>query len=924
MAVKYLKNISRKNIESKDSLLTAINLKTIFMGLSEYRKKRSEEKTPEPFGGEPNGKELHFVIQKHDASHLHYDFRLEMDGVLKSWAVPKGPSMDPNIKRLAMMVEDHPYDYRNFEGIIPKGQYGGGTVIVWDQGTYMPADLQDEDHTKQEKNLLHQLYSGKLKFILNGEKLKGEFALVKAHGRGDNGWLLMKLEDQYASEKEITEKDKSVISGKTIEQMEKAPDNIYGRAEAVKNKKNTKRKAGTDKKSAESDEEPESKSNIKSLLNKLPEQKFYTRIEPMLATLVDKPFDNDEWIYEVKWDGYRAVACMNDGEVELKSRNDKSFGEKFYPIYDELKKLNLNAVIDGEIVVLTQKGTADFGQLQNWRSEADGDLVYYVFDILWYEGKDLKDLSLLERKSVLKKVLPESNSIIVSEHFETSGTDFLEEAKRLGLEGIMAKRKDSVYHVHNRSRDWLKIKANKRQEVVIGGYTLNDDSNKLFSSILVGVYEGSKFIYTGKVGTGFNRKLQTEMMELFKPLIIKKAPFAEEPDVNKPSRFRPNPPHATVTWIRPELVCEVSFTEMTSDGVMRHPSFEGMREDKSAKKVVLETEAPVEKVVEDHSAKMIKARTGISRKTLLNPKDKSQVRKINRHELKFTNLDKLFWPKEGITKRDLINYYYQAAPFILPYLKDRPQSMNRFPNGIEDEGFYFKDVTKTAPDWAKTYLYHSDTDHKDRHYLVGKDEATLLYMANLGCIEMNPWNSTFKKPEHPTFCIIDLDPDKNSFEQVIEAAQVTKGILDDMGVPSYYKTSGSTGLHIYIPLGNKYTYEQSKEFARVIVTLVHKELPEFTSIERTIKDRKGKMYLDFLQNRPHATIAAAYSVRPKPGATVSMPLYWNEVKKGLKISDFHIFNAIERMQSEGDIFKPVLGKGIDLKKIVDQFSDEIR
>jgi len=279
----------------------------------------------------------------------------------------------------------------------------------------------------------------------------------------------------------------------------------------------------------------------------------------------------------------------------------------------------------------------------------------------------------------------------------------------------------------------------------------------------------------------------------------------------------------------------------------------------------------------------------------------------------------VFWPKEGITKRDLINYYYQAAPFILPYLKDRPQSMNRFPNGIEGEGFYFKNVTDTAPEWAETYLYHSETDEKDRHYLVGKDEATLLYMANLGCIEMNPWSSTVKKPENPSFCIIDLDPDKNSFDQVVEAAQVTKSILDDMGATSYCKTSGSTGLHIYIPLGGKYTYEQSKEFARVIVTLVHHELPKFTSLDRSIKDRKGKMYLDFLQNRPHATIAAAYSVRPKPGATVSMPLHWDEVKKGLKISDFHILNAIERMQSEGDIFKPVLGKGINLKSIVDKY-----
>jgi len=897
------------------------------MGLSKYREKRSEEKTPEPFGGKPSGKELRFVIQKHDASHLHYDFRLEMDGVLKSWAVPKGPSTDPDIKRLAMMVEDHPYDYRNFEGIIPKGQYGGGTVIVWDEGTYEPVELKDTDVAKQEKELLHQLHSGKLKFTLHGKKLKGEFALVKAHGRGENGWLLMKLDDKYASDKDITEKDKSVISKKTIAQMEKSPDKVYGeniikKDSTVKDKRTTKAKAAeliNDQLEAVPAEKTAKNKDSLGILKNTKKQKFYSHIEPMLATLVDKPFDDEDWIYEVKWDGYRAVAFMNKGEVELKSRNDKSFNEKFYPIYDALKELELNAILDGEVVVLSESGTANFGSLQNWRSEADGDLVYYVFDILWYNGQDLTDLTLLERKAILKAVLPASSSILVSEHFETSGIQFLAEAKKLGLEGIMAKRKDSIYHVHNRSKDWLKIKANKRQEVVIGGYTLNDDSSKLFSSILVGVYDGKDLIYTGKVGTGFNDKLQKEMMELFKPLIVSKAPFSAEPDVNKPSRFRHNPPHASVTWLKPELVCEVSYTELTSDGIMRHPSFDGMREDKSAKKVILEQEAPTEKLVDESSDKLVTPRGKGERKTLLNPTDKTQVRKVNRHELKFTNLDKVFWPKEGITKRDLINYYYQAAPFILPYLKDRPQSMNRFPNGIEGEGFYFKNVTDTAPDWAETYLYHSDTDEEDKHYLVGKDEATLLYMANLGCIEMNPWNSTIKKPEHPTFCIIDLDPDKNSFDQVVEAAQVTKSILDDMGVPSYCKTSGSTGLHIYIPLGNKYTYEQSKEFARVIVTMVNRELPDYTSLERAINDRKGKMYLDFLQNRPHATIASVYSVRPKPGATVSMPLHWDEVKKGLKISDFNIFNAIERMNSEGDIFKPVLGKGINLKQVIEKY-----
>lgn len=898
------------------------------MGLSKYREKRSEENTPEPFGGKPNGKELRFVIQKHDASHLHYDFRLEMGGVLKSWAVPKGPSLDPSTKRLAVMVEDHPYDYRNFEGSIPKGQYGGGTVIVWDEGHYEPADGSVKDISKQEKDLLHQLHAGKLKFKLHGKKLKGEFALIKAHGRGDNGWLLMKLEDQYASDKDITASDKSVISGKTIQQMERSPDKVYGeniieKNSTVKDKRSTKNKASkliNDQLEAVPKDRAENKKNLQTLLKNASTKRFYSHIEPMLATLVDKPFDDDEWVYEVKWDGYRAVAFMNKGEVELKSRNDKSYNEKFYPLYEQLKTLKLDAILDGEVVVLDRNGTASFGALQNWRSEADGDLVYYVFDILWYQGQDLKDMALLERKSILKAVLPKNNSILVSEHFETSGIHFLEEAKKLGLEGIMAKRKDSIYHVHNRSKDWLKIKANKRQEVVIAGFTLNDDSSKLFSSLLVGVYEEKKLIYTGKVGTGFNVKLQKEMMELFKPLIVSKAAFSEEPDVNKPSRFRPNPPHATVTWLKPELVCEVSFTELTSDGVMRHPSFNGMREDKRAKNIVLEDEAPTEKMVDHMEDKIVSPRVKGQRKSLLNPSDKTQVRKVNKHDLKFTNLDKVFWPKEGITKRDLINYYYQAAPFILPYLKDRPQSMNRFPNGIEEDGFYFKNVTDTAPDWAETYLYHSEADEKDRHYLVGKDDATLLYMANLGCIEMNPWSSTVKKPDNPSFCIIDLDPDKNSFDQVIEAAQVTKHILDDMGVSSYCKTSGSTGLHIYIPLGGKYSYDQSKEFARVIVTLVHHELPKFTSLERSIKDRGGKMYLDFLQNRPHATIAAAYSVRPKPGATVSMPLHWEEVKKGLKISDFHILNAIDRMRSEGDIFKPVLGKGIDLKSIVDKFS----
>ncbi len=661
-----------------------------------------------------------------------------------------------------------------------------------------------------------------------------------------------------------------------------------------------------------------SKTAFAAILKKVEKAAFYTTVQPMLATLVDAPFDDANWLYEVKWDGYRAVSFMNKKTVEIKSRNDNSFNEKYYPVYEAMKAWGIDAVVDGEIVVVGKNGQANFSALQNWRSEADGELLFYAFDILWYNGYDLKGLPLIERKAILEKLIPKHSLIQYSRNFETSGIEFLEAAKRMGLEGIMAKRKDSLYATGNRTKDWLKIKANKRQEVVIGGYTRNEGTKKPFSSLLVGVFEQGKFIYTGKIGTGINVKLQKELLEQFEPLIIDKPAFTEVPDVNKPSRFRPDPPKAKAVWLEPKLICEVSFAEMTTDGVMRHPSFVGMRDDKKAKDVVLEKEASAKKLVppDSNAEKYIASRAQQDRKTLLNPTEETQVKKINGHDLKFTNLNKVYWPKEKATKRDLINYYYQIAPFILPYLKNRPQSLNRYPNGIGGKSFYQKDVTGKVPDWMKTYLYHSEADDRDRHYLVGHDEATLLSMAGMGCIEMNPWSSTIKKPGHPTWCVIDLDPDKNSFDQVIEAAQVTHQILESLGVESYCKTSGSTGLHIYIPLGGKYTYEQSKEFARLIVTMVHQEIPEYTSIERMISNRDGRMYLDFLQNRPHATIAAPYSLRPKPGATVSMPLHWDEVKKGLKMADFTIFNAAERVTGIGDIFQPVLGKGVDLMAVL--------
>jgi len=900
------------------------------MALTKYKEKRNFKESPEPTGGSPDSDQLRFVIQKHDASHLHYDFRLEMDGVLKSWAVPKGPSTDPDIKRLAMMVEDHPYDYRNFEGIIPSG-YGAGTVIVWDEGFYELADSDGKDKKAQDAALQKGIPAGKLHVVLYGKKLKGEYALIKTHGRGENAWLLFKVKDEFVSKEDITLKDKSVISEKTLAQIEKTTTNFYGanrvKESSVKSKKETSLNKRSDVKAAstKNKEETENIITLDEILSAAKTAAFPSKLSPMLATMVDKPFDNEGWQYEIKWDGYRAVAFCAKNLVELKSRNDKSFNEKFYPVLNAIQQWNINAVVDGEVVVLGEGGKSNFGALQNWRSEADGEIYFYVFDLLWMNGKDLMQLPLNERRILLKQIVPENSIIRLSENFEVSGIEFFETAKKMGLEGIMAKKSDSLYSPGNRSKEWLKIKANKRQEMVIGGYTKNDDSSKSFSSLLLGVYENGNLIYTGKAGTGFSDKQQIEMLRQFKPYIISTPPFSKLPDINKPSRFQHNPPHATAVWMKPELVCEVSFTEMTADGIMRHPSFEAMRMDKKAEDVTSEKAIDTNEIISKTKAKsetILKPTGTRDRKTFLNPTDKTQVREINGHEIKFNNLDKIYWPEEKITKRDMVNYYYQVASYILPYLKDRPQSMNRHPNGITGESFYFKDVTDSAPDWIETFDYKSDADSRVRKYLVAKDEASLLYMATLGCIEMNPWHSTVEKEDYPDWCIIDLDPAENTFNQVIEAANVTKHILESMGITSYPKTSGSTGIHIYIPMGAKYTYEQSKEFARIIATLVQREIPKYTSIERIVKARKGKMYIDFLQNRPQATVAAPYSLRPKPGATVSMPLHWDEVKKGLKMSDYNIYNAMERIKSAGDIFKPVLGKGISLENVIKTFNKE--
>jgi bifunctional non-homologous end joining protein LigD len=887
------------------------------MGLTEYAKKRDFKKTAEPKAGASKDKDhLIFVVQKHDASRLHYDFRLEMDGVLKSWAVTKGPSLDPKVKHLAMMVEDHPFDYLNFEGIIPKGEYGGGTVIVWDEGTYEPIE-PIKGKKAQEKALLKQLASGQLKIKLHGEKLNGEFAMVKTHGMGENGWLMIKHKDKFATSEDITKKDQSVLSGKTLETMEKTSEKVWahGHEEDVVPDEELAEKVKT---------AATEKQDIAKILKAAPKSKIPSNIKPMKATLVDEPFDEAGWLFEVKWDGYRAIANLSKKEgVQLISRNNLPF-DKYYPINEALAKWKMDALLDGELLVLNEKGISDFGAMQNWRSEADGNLVYYIFDILWYEGKNLMGLPLSERQAVLQFILPTDNDHIrQSKVFDANGIDFFAAAERMGLEGIIAKKADSAYTSDLRSKEWLKVKVQRRQEVVIAGYTQNEGTGKSFSALVLGVYKNGELQFVGKVGTGFSDKLQKEMMAQFKPLITDKSPFDYEVDVDKPTRFRPKRMGAKPTWLKPELVCEVGFAEVTSDGVFRQASFKGMRMDKKATDVILEKPAATEETVAEADEKPITKSSNsdlalepvkaTERKTLLNPIEDTQVKKVCGHELKFNHVTKLYWPEDKITKGQMLNYYYKVGEFIMPYLKDRPMSLNRFPGGIHGQSFYQKNVTDKAPDWAKTFDHVTD-EGKVTKYLVATDEASLLWMNSLGCIEINPWFSRAQTPDNPDYCVIDLDPDKHTYDQVVQAALEVKKVLDAIGVPSYPKTSGSTGMHIYIPLEAKYTYQQSQLFANIIVKLVHKQIPDFTSLERSIAARNGKMYLDFLQNRPGATIAGPYSLRPKPGATVSMPLNWDEVKPGLTIQHFNIHNAMDRLKETGDLFKGVLGTGIDLEK----------
>jgi bifunctional non-homologous end joining protein LigD len=572
----------------------------------------------------------------------------------------------------------------------------------------------------------------------------------------------------------------------------------------------------------------------------------------------------------------------------LYSRNAVSFEEKYPKVYAAVRTIKTKMVLDGEIVVFDEDGKPNFQKLQYYSHFEHLPMYYYVFDILKYKSKDVMDLPVVERKALLKKVLPENDVIRYCDHVENDGIGFFEVMQQRKMEGMIAKLKESTYVPGARTSNWLKIKHQHTEEVVIVGYTKPQGARQYFGALVLGRYEQGTLVYVGHSGTGFDKALLKELFNQFQPYVTDVNPFGKWVPVNN-----------HVTWLQPHFVANIRFSELTREGIMRHPVFLGLREDKSIKdmkKGNTSSAATTEKQANAAKNSNISGAPAIKTKAEL------------------THLDKIYWPDEQLTKGDLISYYNAVYKYIIPYLHNRPQSMKRTPNGIAGQSFFQKDVKEIAPDWAKTVTLPADNNEKEIEYLLCNDKDTLLYMANLGCIEINPWNSTIDHVDNPDYVVIDLDPsEKNSFEDVIHIANVIKGLTDKAGAASYCKTSGSTGLHIYIPLHAKYTYDESRLFAELIANLAAQQTPEIATVERPLSKRHDKLYIDFLQNKKGQTLAAPYSARPKPHAPVSMPLEWKEVKQGLQITDFTIKNALQRIEQKGDLFKPVLGKGIDLE-----------
>jgi bifunctional non-homologous end joining protein LigD len=917
--------------------------------LEKYNKKRNFSKTPEPEGNmdqsEVDTRPLRFVVQKHDASRLHYDFRLETEeGVLKSWAVPKGISLDPKVKRLAVLTEDHPLEYLLFEGIIPEGSYGAGTVIVWDTGNYT-----------SEQEISDQFIKGKITFTLFGQKLKGRFSLIKITRA--NQWLLIKGDDEFKSEEDLTiTRPESVLTGRTDQDLENGKED----------------KGKTENTSSNNDNDRKDRSPIRRVAA-LKERKgvvseaFPKKIKPMLATAIDKPFTDKHWVFEIKWDGVRSIFFLHKTKriLEIKSRSDKTITHRYPELIEPLNstiKCQESIVLDGEIVVLDKEGMPSFQNHQrrmNVDNKADIEKLsreipatYYIFDILYLDGKNLQRFDFLQRRSILSQVVNKNIKVLISDFIEEMGEKVFDNVKAMNLEGVVAKNKSSRYLQGTRSRDWLKIKTIKTQDCVVIGYTRGEGNRKnYFGSLLLAVYYDKKLRFIGHTGSGFDFAQLNDIYNKLQQLKIEKCPVDYIPYTNRDP-----------VWVEPKLVAEVKFSDWTQEKIMRSPIFLRFREDKKPEECVIEEEKSTEEIVGLKDEKKELLREG-GEKEQSNTPEASETRSSDGSGASmpsssssfFSNLDKVFWDKSEnhpqLTKKVLIEYYNKISEYLLPYLKDRPLSLSRYPDGIKGKHFYHKNWDKEKPDFVQTVKVYSKSKGGIVNYIVCNNKDTLLWLANLGCIEMHPWYSRVRDSDAcknnpvdeekcglntPDFIVFDLDPyiysgkekrgekepeyNVRAFKATVDVAYDIKDLLDKLKIRSYVKTSGKTGLHIFVPVALSYTYEQTRAFAETIGKILCARHPKKITMDWNITKRVGKVFFDHNQNAMGKTIASIFSARPTNSATISMPVTWKDLSS-IYPTDFTILNAFDIVKKSGDPWKEILQRKQDISKILENVSE---
>jgi bifunctional non-homologous end joining protein LigD len=892
--------------------------------LEEYRRKRRFDRTPEPSGDpetvagrateqhspaakrtrlpKPKLPQLEvrpgaehgdtFVVQKHRATRLHYDFRLAIDGTLKSWAVPRGPSQSHADKRLAVQTEDHPLDYAGFEGKIPEGNYGAGTVMVWDRGTF---------HVEGNLAALKQLEKGEIKFSLNGEKLRGSFVLVKLkQSEKGNEWLMIKHKDAAEdSSWNIDEHDGSALTGRTLEEIK--------------------------------EESPPKRRPIPiqpAELQGARKGKMPSRVEPMLATLASQPFSDPNWLFEIKWDGVRALARIEDGALALRSRNSIDITKR----YPELASLpnSLAAretILDGEIVALDAQGHSSFERLQErMHVRAPGEslvgrmpVVYFVFDLLYCDGYDLRESPLLERKQLLQRLLFTSDRFRYADHQLEYGKELFALAEQNGLEGIVGKRADSPY-VSDRSPYWVKLKITKTVDAVIGGRTEARTSALPFGSLLLGLYQGEKLRFIGHVGSGFDGKKLTELSSKLKERTAPSCPFDAVPETNEQP-----------SWVSPDLVARVKFSGWTQEHVLRHPVFLALREDARPTDCQWENEVAADAPAAPAVARApeivgrVLSTKGEVENELFKGRSETVTIELDGKRLRLSNLNKVYFPESGYTKRDLLAYYYRMADFILPFLRYRALVLRRYPDGIKGQAFFQKDVREGLPEWFKTVPVDSEHRGEVIHYATANDRASLLFLTGLGCIDHNPWSNRLDDLDHPDYFFFDLDPsDGTEFSVVVTIARALHEELEELRLVSFLKTSGATGIHIYIPVEPAYTYELLRTFGEIIARTVSARHPNLVTSERIVAKRPaGRVLIDVQQNAHGRPLAAAYSVRAFPHAPVSTPLLPRELRSGLRPETLNIKTVFARLKDKGDLWGDFWKRRQRLEEAIETLSSRI-